>query len=420
MEQIRPRLREFAAGMLGGLARADQRAKGELYLRGLMLDGKRKSMQPMAARLGVDHQQLQQFVTSSTWDYGEVRGRVARWAEEFIAPVAYVVDDSGFPKDGVDSPGVARQYCGALGKTGNCQVGVSVHAVSDWASAAVDWRLFLPACWDDTTASDPEVAAEIRRRRSRCKIPDRVRHREKWRLALDMLDEILGHEGAGGWGLAKRPVIADAGYGDATGFRLGLAGRGLSYVVAVKAAITAYPADAVPELLPYTPGRGRRPVPRYREAPATLKGLVIAAGRAAGKRVIWRHGSRTTPVNPTAVMRSRFVALRVRPANRDLPRAADGSLPECWLIAEWPPHQPEPTGYWLSNLPTETRLRDLVRLAKIRWRIEHDYRELKDGLGLDHFEGRSYTGWHRHVTLASLAQAFCTRLRYDPKAPAPA
>jgi SRSO17 transposase len=420
MEQVRPQLQEFAAGMFGGLARADQRAKGELYLRGLMLDGKRKSMQPMAGRLGVDHQQLQQFVTSSTWDYGEVRGRVARWAEEFIAPVAYVVDDSGFPKDGTDSPGVARQYCGALGKTGNCQIGVSVHAVTDWASAAIDWRLFVPESWDEATTSDRQLVAQIRRRRARCKIPDQVRHREKWRLALDMLDEMLGPPGGSGWGLARRPVAADAGYGDVTGFRLGLAERGLDYVVAVKGSTSAYPAGAVPELLAYTPGRGRRPVPRYREPPATLSALVIAAGRAAGKRVTWRHGSRKTAVNPTAAMRSRFVALRVRPANRDIPRAADGSLPECWLIAEWPPGEPGPTDYWLSSLPAGTPLRDLVRLAKIRWRIEHDYRELKDGLGLDHFEGRSYTGWHRHVTLASLAQAFCTRLRHDPKVPAPA
>lgn len=140
MEQVRPRLEAFAAEMLGGLARVHQGAKGELYLRGLMLDGKRKSMQPMAERLGVDHQQLQQFVTSSTWNYTDVRRRVAQWAEGFIRPEAYVVDDSGFPKDGIDSPGVARQYCGALGKTGNCQIGVSVHAVTDWASAAIDWR----------------------------------------------------------------------------------------------------------------------------------------------------------------------------------------------------------------------------------------------------------------------------------------
>src|SRR3954467_14385308 len=134
MDQVRPRLVAFAAEMLGGLPRSDQRATGELYLRGLMLDGKRKSMQPMAARLGVDHQRLQQFVTSSTWDHVGVRARIARWADEFIDPDAYVIDDTGFPKDGADSPGVARMYSGTLGKVGNCQIGVSVHAVTDWAS----------------------------------------------------------------------------------------------------------------------------------------------------------------------------------------------------------------------------------------------------------------------------------------------
>ncbi|MCX4794424.1 transposase [Streptomyces sp. NBC_01242] len=148
METVRPRLEAFAAEMLGSLARRDQRAKGELYLRGLMLDGKRKSMQPMAERLGVDHQQLQQFVSSSTWNWGKVRERLARWAAAHISPEAYAIDDVGFPKDGYDSPGVARMYCGALGKRGNCQVGVSVNLVSDRASSAVDWRLFLPESWD--------------------------------------------------------------------------------------------------------------------------------------------------------------------------------------------------------------------------------------------------------------------------------
>ena len=144
MDQVRPRLEAFAAEMLGGLARSDQRAKGELYLRGLLVDGKRKSMQPMAARLGVDHQQLQQFVTSSTWDHVEVRKRVARWTDDFLGPQAYVIDDSGFPKDGSDSPGVARMYSGTLGKVGNCQIGVSVHAVTDAASVAINWALFVP------------------------------------------------------------------------------------------------------------------------------------------------------------------------------------------------------------------------------------------------------------------------------------
>src|SRR5688572_29657914 len=153
--------------MLGGLPRADQRAKGELYLRGLLTDGARKSMQPMAARLGVDHQQLQQFVTSSTWDYEAVRANVARWAVEVIDPVAYVVDDSGFPKDGTASPCVARQYSGTLGKTGNCQIGVSVQLATDTASLAADWRLFCPQSWDDTTISDPDRAALVRAKRAR-------------------------------------------------------------------------------------------------------------------------------------------------------------------------------------------------------------------------------------------------------------
>jgi SRSO17 transposase len=419
MERLRPRIEAFAAEMLGGLARADQRAKGALYVRGLLLDGKRKSMQPMAARLGVDHQQLQQFVTSSTWDYVEVRRRLAVWAVRFVDPQALIVDDTGFPKDGMRSPGVARMYCGALGKTGNCQIGVSVHAATDWASAAINWRLFLPESWDDTTADEAETAAQIRDRRARAGIGEQVRHREKWRLALDMLDQISGPTGGGGWGLPARPVVADAGYGDATEFRLGLTERGLPYVLAVTPTATAHPADAEP-VTPAYRGTGRPPHPRYPDPPRDLRALAMQAGRAAGRYVVWRHGSRTTPGNRTARMRSRFLALRVRPANRHIPRASDGSLPECWLLAEWPPGQPEPTDYWLSTLPADTPLRELVRLAKLRWRIEHDYRELKDGLGLDHFEGRSYLGWHRHVTLTALAQAICTQLRYDPKAPAPA
>src|SRR4051812_15100044 len=308
MDQVRPRLEAFAAEMLGGLARSDQRAKGELYLRGLMTDGKRKSIQPMAARLGVDHQQLQQFIASSTWDYLEVRRRVARWAEGFINPEAYVVDDSGFPKNGTDSPGVARMYSGALGKVGNCQIGVSVHAVTDWASAAINWALFMPKSWDDTTASDPDTAAEIAYRRTRAKIPDQVRHREKWRLALDMLDQIIDAPADSGWGLPGRTTVADAGYGDITEFRLGLQARGLPYVVAVKPTTSAYAVDAAPATPAYS-GRGRPPTPRYRADPTNLVGLTLAAGPAALHRVILRHGSRKSAHNPTAAMRSRFLAL---------------------------------------------------------------------------------------------------------------
>lgn len=400
--------------MLDGLPRSDQRAKGELYLRGLLMDGQRKSMQPMAERLGVDHQRLQQFVTSSTWDYERVRGNVARWAVDAIGPDAYVVDDTGFGKDGAASPMVARQYSGTLGKTGNCQVGVSVQMVTDRASLAANWRLFCPASWDDTLVDDPAEAERIRHRRDRVGIPPDVRHREKWRLALDMLDQMIGQ-----WQLPKRPVVADAGYGDTTELRTGLHERGLDYVLQADANINAYPADAVPVTAAYS-GRGRVPTPHYPGKPSNLRSLALAAARAACRRITWRQGTRKTTGNPTATMRAHFLAIRVRPANWHIRRAADGTLPEVWLIAEWPPDEPEPVKYWLSNMDPRTPLRTLIRLAKIRWRIEHDYRELKTGLGLDHFEGRSFTGWHRHVTLTVLAQAFCTLLRLDPKAAAPA
>lgn len=400
--------------MLGGLKGYHQPAKGELYVRGLLTDGQRKSMQPMASRLGVDHQQLQQFITSSTWNHELVRRNLATWAAQVIGPQAYVADDSGFPKCGKASPCVAHQYCGALGKQANCQVGVSVHMVTDTASLAANWRLFCPESWDDATINDPVTAEMVRIRRARAGMPDQVRHREKWRLVLDMLDQ-MNHA----WDLPKLPVSTDCGYGDATEFRLGLEERGYRYVVAVQPTASAYPLSAIPEVAAYH-GRGRPPGPRYRQDPSNLRELALAAGTDACMEVRWRHGTRTSKDNPTAAMTSRFLAIRVRPANREIPRAPDGTLPVGWLLAEWPENAPEPTDYWLSNLGEDVPLVDLVRLAKIRWRVEHDYRELKTGLGLDHFEGRSFIGWHRHVTLVCLAQAFCTMLRLDPKVPAPA
>src|ERR1035438_5878048 len=230
--EVRPRLLDFAAEMLGGLPRKDQRAAGELYVRGLLTDGQRKSMQPMAARLGVDHQRLQQFITSSTWDYVAVRRNVARDFAGRYPVEALVVDDTGFPKDGSASPCVARQYSGTLGKIGNCQVGVSVHLVNEHASCAADWRLFCPQSWDDAVLEDPVAAARAARLRERAGIPGEVRHAEKWRLALEMTGEMTG---AGGWGLleqitaaggARPVVVADAGYGEGADFRLGPGDRG--------------------------------------------------------------------------------------------------------------------------------------------------------------------------------------------------
>ena len=422
--EVRPRLLDFAAEMLGGLARKDQRAAGELYVRGLLADGQRKSMQPMAARLGTDHQRLQQFITSSTWDYVAVRRNVARWFAASQPVEALVVDDTGFAKDGTALPCVARQYSGTLGKVGNCQVAVSVLLVNEHASCAADWRLFCPESWDDQALADPVAAARTARRRARAGIPDAVRHREKWRLALEMIDEMTG---PGGWGVleeitaaggARPVVVADAGYGDNTAFRVELDARGWQYAVAVKGTTSAYAGDAQPVTRTLGGGPGLPPRPAYPGPPANLRQLAIASAGQV-RPVTWRHGTRATNGNPDAAMTSWFVAIRVRPANRDIPRAPDGSLPECWLLAEWPPEADEPTDFWLSTLPEDTPIAELARLAKIRWRIEHDYRELKTGLGLDHFEGRSFTGWHRHVTLAVLAQAFITMLRTDPKVAAP-
>jgi SRSO17 transposase len=405
---VRPRLEEFAAEVFAPLRRSDQRDKGQTYLRGLLLDGRRKSMQPMAERLGVDHQGLQQFVSSSSWAVQPVRQRLARRAVEVIAPDAWVVDDTGFPKDGAASPGVARQYSGTLGKVANCQIGVSICAVTDAASCPLDWRLFVPERWDDACTKDRQEAAAIAARRARAGIPDEVRHREKWRLALDMLDELAGA------GLTPPVVVGDAGYGDAGEFRAGIAERGWSYLVQVRGDLVAHAADAVPERPPYS-GRGRPPAARYRTAPVDLRAHALAAGRESAVHITWRRGSR-------GPLSSHFVVLRVRPAGRALAsqKAADGSLPEAWLLAEWPPEAAEPTDYWLATLPEDTPLAELVRLAKIRWRIEHDYRELKTALGLDHFEGRTFTGWHRHVTLVTAASLFLTTLRAGPKADTPA
>jgi SRSO17 transposase len=448
LAHVRQRLEAFAADVFAPLARSDQRAKGEMYMRGLLLDGQRKSMQPMADRLGVDHQGLQQFVTTSTWDTDAVRARLARKAVETIGPVAWAVDDSGFPKDGASSPGVARQYSGTLGKVANCQIGVSVHAVTDTASCPLDWKLFLPESWDTAKAGpaavktakakrrktlknapratapaddqarpgvevDMEAVTEAARaRRNRCGIPQEEGHRPKWTLAVEMLDELARH------GLRPPVLVADAGYGDNSQFRAALDERDVAYSVQLKGEALAHTSEAVPLAREWSgTGRCGRPpagTPVYTDEPVSLARHVAATGRQAALTITWREGSKGS-------LTSQFVFLRVRPAGHRVPRnGEDGALPERWLIAEWPDDEPEPVTYWLSSLPATTSHADLVRYAKIRWRIEHDYRELKTGLGLDHFEGRSWQGWHRHVTLVTAAHLFLTLLRGDPKAAAPA
>jgi SRSO17 transposase len=401
VNRARAKLSLFVADVFASVPRRDQRAKGDCYLRGLMLDGRRKSIQPMAERLPDGNEQnLQQFVNQSTWDPVPVRRRIARRMVPQVGPDAWAVDDVSFPKDGRMSVAVAHQYCGALGKQANCQVAVSVHAVSDTASCPLQWRLFVPQEW----AHDP-----VRRRRTG--IPEEIGHREKWRLALDTIDELAG------WGLVPPVVVADAGYGQNADFRDGLEHRSIDYVVAIRSDVTVHPHDAQPTA-PAWSGNGRKSQPRYRGRPSPVAVLAAGHGRQAFTEVTWREGSR-------GPMRSHFLALRVRPAgikSRRLAQAAadpgswDGVLPEVTLLVEWPDGAEAPTDYWLSNLPADTPVVELVRLAKIRWRIEHDYRELKHGLGLDHFEGRSWTGWHHHVTLVTAAHAFLTEQRPAPKA----
>ncbi|HVI17651.1 MAG TPA: IS701 family transposase [Gaiellales bacterium] len=310
-----------------------------------------------------------------------------------LAPEAWIVDDTGFPKKGRFSVGVARQYSGTLGRVENCQIGVSISAATDAASCPINWRIYVPAEWDADGV-----------RRGRAHVPDDVRHVPKWQLALEMIDQLRG------WGLQPPVVCADAGYGEITAFRQGLDDREIDYIVHVKAGTSAYALDVGPER-PAWSGRGRPPLARYRAAPCSLRELVLAAGAGQAVPVTWRQGSRGS-------MSSQFVALRVRPANVALRRIAANAqteLPARWLLAEWPADAEEPSDYWLASLPADTPLAELVRLGKLRWRIEHDYRELKDALGLDHFEGRSHRGWHHHVTLVSVAHAFLTLERRRPR-----
>ncbi len=396
LARVRGRLVTFAEEMFAPLDRKDQRRWGEVYLRGLMLEGKRKSIEPMAARLADgDEQCLQQFVNQSSWEWEPVRERLAKKLSAAIAPEAWIIDDTGFPKFGRHSVGVARQYSGTLGKIGNCQLGVSINAAGAGASCPLDWRLFLPEEWEQ----DAE-------RRAKAHLPAEIGHEPKWRLALEMLDRLRG------WGLSPPVILADAAYGDIGEFRLGLQERELDHLVQVKGGTSAYPERVQRHATEYA-GRGRRPTERYRGRRSSLKELALAAGEQTLQPVAWREGVRGT-------LASRFLALRVRPAGIKLRRAAEAELPLAWLLCEWPEGETEPSKYWLSNLPPDTSLERLVTLAMLRWRIEHDYRELKDGLGLDHFEGRSFRGWHHHVTLVSLAHGFLTLERLNPKALAPA
>jgi SRSO17 transposase len=317
------RLREDLVGFTGevfaSLTRSGWQARAGWYLQGLMLDGGRKSIQPMAARLPDVHDQaLNHFVTNSPWDVSPVRARLAELIEQAVVPQAWAIDDTGLLKDGTSSPCVARQYTGTAGKVTNCQVAVSLSMVSDTASCPVDWRLFLPESWDPSSS---KACGDVDERRRKAGIGEQIVHREKWRLALDMIDEVRG-------GGCRAPVVvADCGYGDAGEFRHGLAERGLAYAVQVSADLRAYPAAATRTRPDYC-GTGKPPGYRYREPVSNLAALIAALGPGAAHRVSWRLGSRRRGGQPV-MMSSRFVFTRVRPAGLVLAAAHRGEdLPE--------------------------------------------------------------------------------------------
>lgn len=388
----RERFEGYVERLAEVIGHADRRVPLEAYLTGLLLPGERKSVEPMAAKLDPRHvsrmhQSMHHFVAKAPWEDREVLAVARDYALaqlERNAPVgAWVVDDTAMPKKGKHSVGVARQYCSVLGKQDNCQVAVSVSLVNRTMSVPAAWRLYLPEAW----------ATDGRRRRE-AGIPEEVEFLEKWRIALEEIDDLLEQD------LPVAPVVADAGYGDATEFRDGLTERGFSYALGIKAQTSVWPPGQEPGAPKPYAGRGRPPKLLRREGghkPVSARELAHRLPHTAWKTVRWREGTKGT-------MRSRFAAVRVRPAHRDHLRTEP--RPVEWLLIEWPKHEAEPIKYWLSTVPEEVELNELVALAKMRWRVERDYQELKDELGLDHFEGRGWRGFHHHGALSIAAYCF--------------
>ena len=386
IERFRSKLEAFLADVVVPMGRKERGQHAEEYVRGLLMDGERKSIEPMANRIpGGDVQALQQFVNQSPWPSGEVRASLARKVEREFVPEAYwLIDEVSFPKQGKHSVGVARQYCGALGKTANCQVAVSLDLGTEESSTPLNWALYLPKEW----ANDPE-------RRKRAGIPEEISFKTKTVLALDLIDE------ARAWGLQGRLVLADSAYGDAYDFRDGLRSRDLDYVVQVSGELTGWTEDPHPSELPMKRGGGTRRRLYAKELPPTRSLCQIAKDLPLQRwrEVTWREGTK-------GPLSSRFARVGVWLAN-GLVQGKTMEAPKEELLIEWPEGDKGPWKYWLSSLsPHRTSFRGLVRKAKGRFRIEQDYEEMKGELGLDHFEGRSWQGWHHHVTLVALAYAF--------------
>ncbi len=374
-----------------GLGHSDRHSGLKGYCTGLMLPLSRKSVEPMAARVdpmhaSARHQSLHHFVAQADWSDDAMLRRVSQWVVpkmDFTDGGWWIIDDTGFPKKGRHSVGVARQYCGMLGKQDNCQVAVSVSLACSQGSLPLAWQLYLPEDW----AADPL-------RRGNAGVPERLRFATKTQIALEQLRKLLAE------GAPRHCVLADAGYGVDTAFRQALSDMGLLYVVGVTSAVVVWPPGVEPLApKPYS-GKGRPPVMPRRTAtrqPMSVKALAKSLPAQAFQTISWREGTNAT-------LSGRFAAVRVRHAGGNAGKAR--LRPEQWLLIEWPADQQEPTKYCLSTLPENTPLNELVGAAHQRWRIERDYQDLKQDFGLGHYEGRGWRGFHHHASLCIAAYGF--------------
>ena len=386
------RFATYVETLATALGHADRAAPFRSYCTGLLLPGRRKSVEPMAARVApaqvqAKHQSLHHLVAKADWSdeavLRVVRQQVLPAIERHGAIRAWIIDDTAFPKKGTHSVGVARQYCGQLGKQDNCQVAVSLSVTNDHASLPIAYRLYLPQAW----ANDPD-------RRRRAGVPDDVTFQTKPQIALGQIKSALQA------GMSAAAVLMDAGYGVDTGLRDGITELGLCYVAGIQSSTSVWVPGTAPKPPKRWSGNGRPPKLIRRDAarkPVSAKELALSLPKQQWHRVTWREGSNTK-------LTSHFTAVRVRPAHRDYNRTSP--RPEEWCLIEWPKGEAEPTKYWLSTLPADVPLRDLVDLAKLRWRIERDYQELKQELGLGHYEGRGWRGFHHHATLTIAAYGF--------------
>lgn len=395
LTKLRKDLASFLDDVVGTLGNSRRRRWCEAYVRGVLLDGQRKSIEPMSARLkkveqgSEDYEQaLQQFINQSPWDEQAVLDSLQSWVGRRFGVDGYLIlDDTGFPKQGQHSVGVARQYTGTLGKVASCQVAVTLQMATGREVLGLDARLYLPQAW-----------AEDRERCEKSGIPAGVAYQPKWQLALAMLRRAHANGLSG-------TVLADSLFGTVTEFREQLAAEDWTFCVGIDSTLKVIAADADLGPVPKYSGRGQPPKrPLKVRAGAKSPNVRQWAGERAAdfRKVTWRAGTK-------GKMAGRFAAWRVRPAHKL--SAGKEPLASCWLLVEWPQDAPHPAKFFFSNLPERTSLKQLVATAKSRWWIEHSYRELKDELGLDHFEGRSWRGWHHHVVLVLLAYAFLQYVR---------